>query len=202
MSFRTASRTSLALGAALLACPLAASTAHGQMSFTTVESASGSLQLGGQTATFTVKGPTNNLSQVSGTDQGGGSVGVVGGHAAGLGDFMYAKINLNSSNSTSGSGYGVFTLTFSSRVQFIDMSAAYGMSVAWSVGSVAFTGGDFFEAGTHTIDWSFSGPFASAVSYYAPFLLFSASSPGAVPLPGAAGLAACGLWASRRRRRR
>ena len=202
MSFRPATRSSLALGAALLACPLAASTAHGQMSFTTVESASGYLQLGGQSASFTVNSPTNYLAQVFGTDQGGGSVGVVGGHAAGMGDFMYAFINLASSNSTSGSGSGFFTLTFSSRVQFIDMSAAYGMSVAWSVGSVAFTDGDFFEAGTHTIDWSFSGPFASAVSSYGPFLLFSAGSPGAVPLPGAAALAACGLLAAGRRRRR
>jgi hypothetical protein len=68
----------------------------------------------------------------------------------------------------------------------------------WLVNGNALADGDLVGAGTHTFTWGES--YSSAFLYIG--LTFTPGGGGAVPLPGAAGLAACGLLAVGRRRRR
>ena len=68
----------------------------------------------------------------------------------------------------------------------------------WLVNGNALADGDLVGAGTHTFTWGEN--YSSSFLYIG--LTFTPGGGGAVPLPGAAGLAACGLLAVGRRRRR
>jgi phospholipase/lecithinase/hemolysin len=69
--------------------------------------------------------------------------------------------------------------------------------INWLVNGVSFADGDLIGAGTHTFTWD-----RIASSSFVLVGLGFHPGGGAVPLPGAAGLAACGLLAVGRRRRR
>ena len=75
-----------------------------------------------------------------------------------------------------------------------------GLSV-WSVGGTTVTGGETFTQG-QSVRFGFSYVWPSATNGVSQGLLFTSGTPGGVPLPGAAGLAACGLVGLSRRRRR
>lgn len=68
---------------------------------------------------------------------------------------------------------------------------------SWLINGVSLADGQTIAAGTYTFSWSYSG----TASFMVNGLGFHAPA-GGVPLPGAAGLAACGLLGITRRRRR
>lgn len=201
----------LAAGAALCAASLA-SAQIAPLLFSTVDSASGTMSLGGVDGSFSFTGPTTAGSGMyaSYSLSPGSAPGRLGVFAYGYAssptfggsvDFFYlACVSFGSSYST-GAANVTFTLTLASSVAFRNLSL-YGFLATWTEGSTTLSDGDLLAAGTHTINGSFSlnGP-SSVASYRIGFLL-SAPPSSAVPLPGAAGLAACGLLCLSRRRRR
>ena len=193
-------RRSLAIGAALAGCSLAATDAQAvNMNFTTLDSASGFMSLGSVSVPFSVSSATSYWSDYRAVTNGyfnGGATGVYGM------DVISVQLNLNSAY-TSGVGLGSFTLTFASAVTFTDYGVLYGgfNSTAWTVGGSAVSDGQQFAAGTYTFDYSFLYSGASTQIYMIG-ALFNKAPAGGVPLPGAAGLAACGLVGLSRRRRR
>lgn len=118
-----------------------------------------------------------------------------------------------------GAGVGDYNLRFEWDITF--NSVLGGVKVSWWSGSgqptkatpiggseVSFAAGDVFANGRYIISWeaavtnefsSFSRNFGFQGSSDTPTI---GASGGAVPLPGAAGLAACGLLGLSRRRRR
>jgi hypothetical protein len=89
---------------------------------------------------------------------------------------------------------GTFGVTLSQAVTV----EIFNTSASWLVNGSGLTDGQALAAGTYTFDWSFTGN----ASFMLFGLGFHQASGGAVPLPGAAGLAACGLLAVGRRQRR
>jgi len=208
MSARSARRfqNTLVAGVALLGCSLA-STAHGQlaMNFTSFDAGSGSLSIGSLSGGFSVTGPTSSLSQ-STPYLGGNAYLNVDAFNLGFLDFDIVRVKIGYADGTTalaGSATGSFTLSFSTRVVFGDFGSIGGGSAAtWSVNSTVLADGDIFEIGTYEFFFSNSGPFAFAQNSLMVGASFSEAPATAIPLPGAAGLAACGLLGLGRRRRR
>lgn len=192
----------LSRGATLAACTLASTAAHAvsTMQFTSLDAASGFVSLGSQTYSFNVSSPTSYLSNYQALTAGTGHL-LAQHYLADGQDFVSTGVEANSAY-TSGVGVGSFTLTFSSSVRFFDLGASYygDTATAWTVNSAIVTDGDVFLAGTYTFSFSFlySGAATNDYVVCAGFEQVAA----AVPLPGAAGLAAVGLVAGGRRRRR
>jgi hypothetical protein len=102
------------------------------------------------------------------------------------------------------SALGTFTINFTDNVTFGE-TLVNGNSL-WTMDGNAISVGDYIAAGIHTFSVSmtvdnFGGLGPVNAWTYAEFY-FHSSAGGAVPLPGAAGLAACGLLGLSRRRRR
>jgi hypothetical protein len=204
-------RSVLAAGAVLCAVSLQSAAEAGgppPMSFTSVGSASASFT-GNSSATtasynFT-SGPTNYLNVSSNpANQYAASVQMFGYGGKG-GDVIGAKLFVGDAqgliDDTVTGGTMSWTVTFSSSVGFY--GGVNELTGSWTLNSAAVSIGDIFAAGTYTFQWTLSG--TQAVSYnqgYNVYLVFVQVGPGAVPLPGAAGLAAIGLVGLARRRRR
>lgn len=94
-----------------------------------------------------------------------------------------------------------WTVTFATAVEVTSMSG--DLPGTWLWGSSPIALGDVFAAGQHTFGWSLdpSGAWPNFGTDY-DFQFGVAAVTGAVPLPGAAGLAAAGLVGLARRRRR
>jgi hypothetical protein len=166
-----------------------------------VNSFTGTITAGSTSFTYTLSGPTNAL-WVSGSPV---QSGTGQGYAAGFNwfgafDLLYIKLATTPTNYSTASGSGSWGLTFTSDVVFANSSFG-GTTVNWLANGQTVNDGDIFVAGAYnfTFTYNYSGP--ATDSFTAGFLFIQAPTSG-VPLPGAAGLAACGLLAVGRRRRR
>ena len=215
-------RSHLALGAALLGCSLVAAEADASgLAGTTLQSLSSQMSISSSSATrsrsWSKSGPLTSWDYFSA--QSANANVACDFHyytTAELGGFSPPRVQVRQSfnaastgaGSTWGSGSGSFTLTFATRVRFSEAEASLNSpwdNPTWTVGGASITTNAEFAAGTYTFNWSFSDYSYPGVHWYGVFAYFfeaPSGGGGGVPLPGAAGLAACGLLAAARRRRR
>jgi len=202
----------LAAGVTLIGTSLASAQVPALL-FSTVDSASGTMSIGGVDGSFSFTGPTTSGAGMyaSNSLSPGSASGRVGALAYGYAnsstfggsvDFFYLACVSFGPDYSTGVANVTFTLTLASSVAFRNLSL-FGFLATWTEGSTTLSDGDLLAAGTHTIDGSFSLNGSSSVgAYRIGFLLSAPPAPSPVPLPGAAGLAACGLVGLSRRRRR
>lgn len=198
-----APRHRLSAGVALIGCSLASTAALGggsALNYTTVNSFSGTIAAGGTSFTYTLGGPSTGFFYSAPAT--GSGVGVALGNWSSGFDVIGILLNTNA-NYTSATGSGSISLTFSADVVFTDVGlASDGVSGGWIYNGSAVNDGDVFVASggpyVFTINYAYSG---ASISQFISTGGFSLAS-SAVPLPGAAGLAACGLLGLGRRRRR
>lgn len=173
------------------------------MQLTTMTALNGFINNGGSvTATAAISSPTTSTYQVLPT-------GFPGWRGTVAADVMYGADSIlftldgPSGSHASWNGSGSLSVTFSAAVYFMDVGAVLGgVAGNWTHGGSAITANQVFSAGSYTFDFSFSTTSAPGFSGGV-WVAFQAASPGGgVPLPGAAGLAACGLLGLSRRRRR
>lgn len=200
MPIQTPSRTvrALSAGAALATASLASAGVSPPLVFSSINAATAILNLGSTTGTLSFTGPATVLSTTLTIAAGSGYGSANADHYAGM-DVFGASLTTFSSY-TAGLWTVTFDLNVNRTVSFSDLES-FGSPVAnWTVDSVAVANGDLISAGTHVFTGTFiySGPPIALLQ--SGFGLVGASS--AVPLPGAAGLAAVGLAGLSRRRRR
>ena len=207
MPIPTPSRSvrALSAGAALVACSLASAGGPSTLLFSTIDSAGGFASLGSTTGTFSYTGPANslgvNLAIGSGSGSGTAQAYGVAGGLPGLDiDMFFVGIGTTSIY-TSGVANVSFTVTTVGSSLFSDLSLFSGYAASWTVNGLGVADGDTIAAGTHTFVGSFIYGGTGITSYAIGFILGQSNS-SAVPLPGAAGLAAVGLAGLSRRRRR
>lgn len=190
----------LALGAALLGCSLASTEALGQgMVYTTVNSFTVTMAAGSASVTYTLPGPTTGFAY---NYSSAGTLGQAAGYRNGSYDVIACGLGITP-GSTSASFIGTVSLTFSQDMTFSDfIFRLAGISSGWLYGGSAVNDGDLFVASgspyVFTINYSYTG---TSRPSFASFVGFQAAT-SAVPLPGAAALAAGGLLGLTRRRRR
>jgi hypothetical protein len=195
----------LATGAALVTCSLASAGGPSPLLFSTLDAASGFASLGSTTGTFSYTGPSTTMDVPLAIGAGSGSgaaeaYGVAGG-LPGFDIDMFIVGIATTATYTSGVASLQFTVTLGNSAVFNDLSFFTGYASTWTLNSVGLVDGDTINAGTHTFVGSFLYSGTGITSYAVGFILAQASA-SAVPLPGAAGLAAIGLAGMSRRRRR
>jgi hypothetical protein len=195
----------LATGAALVTCSLASAGGPSPLLFSTLDAASGFASLGSTTGTFSYTGPSTTMDVPLAIGAGSGSgaaeaYGVAGG-LPGFDIDMFIVGIATTATYTSGVASLQFTVTLGNSAVFNDLSFFTGYASTWTLNSVGLVDGDTINAGTHTFVGSFLYSGTGITSYAVGFILGQASA-SAVPLPGAAGLAAIGLAGMSRRRRR
>lgn len=195
----------LATGAALVTCSLASAGGPPPLLFSTLDAASGFASLGSTTGTFSYTGPSTTMDVPLAIGAGSGSgaaeaYGVAGG-LPGFDIDMFIVGIATTATYTSGVASLQFTVTLGNSAVFNDLSFFTGYASTWTLNSVGLVDGDTINAGTHTFVGSFLYSGTGITSYAVGFILAQASA-SAVPLPGAAGLAAIGLAGMSRRRRR
>ena len=84
---------------------------------------------------------------------------------------------------------------------WVDSSIWQGGLGIWTANTAAINAGDFFASGS-TVRFAFTKSWNSGENGISEGISFIGQGASAVPLPGAAGLAACGLVGLSRRRRR
>ena len=195
----------LSLGAALVTCSLASAGANPPLLLSTLDSASGFASLGSTTGTFSYSGPANSMNVSLSVSAGSGfgsakAYGVAGGLPGYDIDF-FSTLMATTSIYTSGIANVAFTVTLGNSATFWD-AGVFGLYVAnWTLGSTTLSNGDTIAAGTHQFIGNFLYSGTGITSYGIGFILGQASA-SAIPLPGAAGLAAVGLVGLGGRRRR
>jgi hypothetical protein len=195
----------LATGAALVTCSLASAGGPPPLLFSTLDAASGFASLGSTTGTFSYTGPSTTMDVPLAIGAGSGSgaaeaYGVAGG-LPGFDIDMFIVGIATTATYTSGVASLQFTVTLGNSAVFNDLSFFTGYASTWTLNSVGLVDGDTINAGTHTFVGSFLYSGTGITSYAVGFILGQATA-SAVPLPGAAGLAAIGLAGMSRRRRR
>jgi hypothetical protein len=195
----------LATGAALVTCSLASAGGPSPLLFSTLDAASGFASLGSTTGTFSYTGPSTTMDVPLAIGAGSGSgaaeaYGVAGG-LPGFDIDMFIVLIATTATYTSGVASLQFTVTLGNSAVFNDLSFFTGYASTWTLNSVGLVDGDTINAGTHTFVGSFLYSGTGITSYAVGFILGQATA-SAVPLPGAAGLAAIGLAGMSRRRRR
>jgi len=202
------SRSALTVGAALLAVGLP-SVAHAggfpSMLHTTVDAMSANFS--GQfesTTSYAFNGPSTAYLQ-------GDNYTHAYAASVSVGAFHSNPFDVLACNFNVGNGAGLASSSLSTATLSWTVTFAAGMRVGeitsellgtWTVNSAALSVGDLFAAGSYTFVWTLAGP--ESVDWdttYGLAIAFERSG-GAVPLPGAAGLAAVGLVGLARRRRR
>jgi hypothetical protein len=210
--FSSRSFSQLTAGAALCTTSLAAAGAN-PLAYSTVNSWSVSATFNGtNTGTGSSSTSTTNLQTILpgfGSGFVGGAVaynyGIQGGNT--FDAFGLKAITGGTTTITSSSAVLTFSVTFTRTATFYDISAfaptGTAPNTSWTANSNALSTGDVLAAGTYTFSGTGSWSGAPLTQQgYAFFLSFSTGGGGGVPLPGAAGLAACGLLGLSRRRRR
>lgn len=207
----SAPRRRLAAGVALLGSSLASTAAHSAaLQFTTVNSFTGSLTAGSTTASFTLPGATTYYQTIPPfAAQSGSGLGMVQmvGNSFNYTDIVRFSLGTNYLYAD-GSGSGSFSLTFSSNVTFTDLAMGWnGISSGILYNGSAVNDGDVFLASGTPYNFTFNYVRTGSVSQQSDVIAMFTAAPGGgggggVPLPGAAGLAACGLLGLNRRRRR
>ena len=166
-----------------------------------VNSFTGTITAGSTSFTYTLSGGPTNLIWTSGSpvQSGSGQGYAAAASLYGLFDILFIKLGTTPNNYSTASGSGSWALTFTSDVMFANSSG--GATVSWLANGQTVNDGDIFVAGAYnfTFTYNYSGP--ATDSFAAGFVAIQAPTSG-VPLPGAAGLAACGLLGLGRRRRR
>jgi MYXO-CTERM domain-containing protein len=208
MPIPTPSRSvrALAAGATLASCSLV--SAGSTLLFSTLEAASGFASLGSTTGNFSYSGPTNSMSVPltigAGSGSGFASAYGIGGGLPGFDlDVFFTKITTTAAY-TSGVSNVSFTVTLGASAAFVDLGVFEGYVASWTLNSASLTNGDAIAAGTHTFVGTFlyDGTGTAGITSYSMGFVLLQSNSSAVPLPGAAGLAAFGLAGLHRRRRR
>lgn len=195
----------LAIGVSLIGCALASISANAtppnSMTHTTLDGIFANVSAGGPSSPngvliYNSTTPTTYAFETS--------IALFSGSGAG---FHYATsyaplvdrvlISLGTSSSAFAGGLGWIDVTFTSDVVFTDFGATvFGFGGGWEHASVLIADGDVFTAGSYRFDFSFSHAGAPQTSFGVGALFT------AVPLPGAAGIAAFGLLGLGRGRRR
>ena len=196
----------LATGAALVTCSLASAGGPSPLLFSTLDAASGFASLGSTTGTFSYAGPSTSMDIPLAIGGGSGygaaeAYGVAGGLPGFDIDLFIVSIATTATYTSGVALFLQFTVTLGNSAVFNDLSIFSGYASTWTLNSVGLVDGDTINAGTHTFVGSFLYSGTGITSYAVGFILGQASA-SAVPLPGAAGLAAIGLAGMSRRRRR
>jgi len=217
---RTPTRTRGLLAAGSLLCTTALASAGGAWNPSTamkVTSAYLKLVENGAYGTWTSPSTWTNLNGGAGsyfldptginnpTVENWGNVAAGGNTLAGVAEFFgYSFLSLQAQAGTNmttagGTGTGWLDVTFVAD-SWVYAGGAYG---DWSVNGVLVQDGDFFAAGT-SLRFDMNHTWLNGQNGLSVSLMFSSfnPNPGTVPVPGAAGLAACGLALAGRRRRR
>ena len=193
----------LAVGSALCATALASASGFNPLAYSTLDAANGNISLGPGTGTFNFAGPSSTyVNQALAGLPGGGWSGSLTAFTY-YSNATYAlemfSVSINAPTSYSSVSCSVsFTVTISQSATFSGFSTPGQPS--WTANGGPVSDGDVLAAGQYI----FSGPAsdsASLTGYGVGFQLTFSLAP-AIPLPGAASLAACGLLAPGRRRRR
>lgn len=200
-------RRLLATGAALVACALASTEAKAQtqMYFSSISNFQMNVSIGSATfAPYSVSGPTTYFFNYSYVDIGGVyyttrafAEGYLNGSTQEDGFTLMLRSDVNANFISTGS----FDITFTGTVAWTDLYSDAPSN--WTVDGVLLSDGDVLGAGTYTLAWSLNTLGNPVPSGYAAGVAgWFTQVGGVVPLPGAAGLAACGLVGLHRRRRR
>ena len=198
---RTTART-LAAGAALVACPLAAASLS-PLNYGTISSMSTVAMIGATTGSYSVPSITTNYMFAYLTGGGSGSFVAYGFTTPGG---AVDSFETNFAVPTPGAVWAFamsITVTLTRSAYFADYGALPGGAqvLGWTLNGNPLANLDVILPGTHTFAGSLASigaPMTSAS--FGMYLTYPAT--GGVPLPGAAGLAAVGLIARRGRRRR
>ena len=212
--FSSRSFSQLTAGAALCTTSLAAAGGGGPspLAYSTVNSWSVNVTLNSDTASGSSNTPSGVVNSStffpSGSPFIGATQAIYYGNVPG---FMVDAFGWTGQSTgtaiTTSSAVLTFSVTFTRAATFFDLSAfvpptAMPPVTSWTANSNALSNGDVLAAGTYTFSGSGTWSGNSPSLGYGFFLGFSPGGGGGVPLPGAAGLAACGLVGLSRRRRR
>ena len=193
----------LAVGSALCATSLASAGGFNPLTYSTLDAAFGNVALGPGTGSFNFAGPSSNFVNQALTGLPGP------GWSGSLSAFTYY--------SGGGSALEMFSASISAPVSYSSLSCSVSFTVtisqsatfsgfstpgqpSWTANGSPVSDGHVLTAGQYT----FAGPASDSAllsGYGVGFQLTFSLAP-AIPLPGAASLAACGLLAPGRRRRR
>ena len=197
---------SLAAGAALASCSLAAAGGPTPSSKTTINTAGGYASLGAVTAAGTFSGPPSSSLDQALSPVGNAAGGLIGGNYVTIPgnqvDFFYGYLHNFNGSYTSATFDLTFNLTLSETAAFADLSVnGFALPMAWTANGNLISTGDILAAGTYTFigsgTWSDPGSTRNYITFG-----MALSYGSAVPLPGAVGLAAVGLVGLGGRRRR
>ena len=207
--FSSRSFSQLTAGAALCTTSLAAAGGPSPLTYSTVNSWSVNVTLNSDTVSGSSNTPSGLVNSFTSFPTGSPFTGAA--QAYYFSTVPGSKTDLfgwrglsNGPAITTSSAVLTFSVTVTRASTFFDLSAFEPMApvTSWTANSNALSNGDVLAAGTYTFSGSGTWSGNSQSMGYGFFLGFIPGGGGGVPLPGAAGLAACGLVGLSRRRRR
>ena len=200
----------LLVAGVLLATGPASAVGVAVMEHTTLSAFSGKISDGARTMEYSRKhvGSTDYLNQMdfaSGSSAGGFLMAMGGAIGQGSDLVLFGWQAPSTLGFGSIIGGGSFEATFSKTVVFEDFGANFGYSgTVFRLGQTVLADGQVFGAGTYVFQWT-TNHAGDVKSDFIAGATFTATAPpmgGAVPLPGAAIVAATGLAFGRHGRRR
>jgi hypothetical protein len=148
-------------------------------------------------------GYTNATATPWGNTAAGGEVGIIAANLFGLWDQVGLGFTAGTGVSTAGGTFSGWIDVYFSADSWVYFQNTVGFGGDFYVNSILVQDGDFFAQGS-TVRFDMNGAWSAGQSGANINMAFVGYNPGggAVPMPGAAGLAACGLALAGRRRRR